>query len=431
MRISVITPTHKPVWLDDLYACLQQQTHRDWEWRVLLNADAGEPSSALATDPRVKIMRAPAGLERLGVGALKRHAFEAAEGEWLFELDHDDLLAPQALQRVAEAAADPDVGFVYSDFCNFRADGSCEVFDAAYGWEHYPVRANGREFTAMRAFDASASALSAIHFAPNHLRAWRRDVYRRVGGHDPALAVCDDYDLLCRTWLSGARFVHLPECLYFYRLQAEGSNTYLLRNAEIQRLQQEISDRYRSRLVEEECRRSGLPMLDLGGAHGCPPGYLSVDLREADVICDVRRGLPYPDSSVGCIRAQDFLEHIPPCASDCRHGEDGSPRCVVGVMNELFRVLVPGGWLLTRTPSTDGRGAFQDPTHRSFWNPNSFWYYTRREQARYVEGIRCRFQAVRVWQDYPSDWHREHHILYVNADLVALKGQRQPGLCHI
>ena len=324
MLISLVTPTHRLDWLADLHACLCQQTYGEWEWLILLNGGVAEPPAALLADARVRVLRAPAGLERLGVGALKRHACEQARGEWLFELDHDDLLAPQALHRVAEAGADPEVGFVYSDFCNFRADGSCEVFDAAYGWESYPVRANGREFTAMRAFASDASSLAAIHFAPNHLRAWRTELYRRIGGHDPALAVCDDYDLLCRTWLSGTRFVHLPECLYFYRLHPEGSNTYLQRNAEIQRLQQEIADRYRADLVAEWCRREGLPMLDLGGAHGCPPGYLSVDLRNADIVCDVRLGLPHADGSVGCIRAQDFLEHIPPCASDCVHGEDGA-----------------------------------------------------------------------------------------------------------
>ena len=78
-----------------------------------------------------------------------------------------------------------------------------------------------------------------------------------------------------------------------------------------------------------------------------------------------------------------------------------------------------------------GRGAFQDPTHVSFWNPNSFWYYTRREQAQLVRGITCRFQANRVWQECPTPWHESHDIPYVNADLVALKGQRQPGLVEI
>jgi hypothetical protein len=94
-------------------------------------------------------------------------------------------------------------------------------------------------------------------------------------------------------------------------------------------------------------------------------------------------------------------------------------------------VLKPGGWLITRTPSTDGRGAFQDPTHVSFWNPNSFLYYTSRQLAQYIPAIQCRFQSLRVQQSFPSDWHKQHNVLYVYADLVALKGQHQAGYSDI
>jgi len=238
---------------------------------------------------------------------------------------------------------------------------------------------------------------------------------------------------VCRTYLTGAKFHYIPECLYLYRLLPDGQNTYLQRNAEIQQKQQEVSNRYVYDLIAEWAKRMGLPMLDLGGATGCPPGYKSVDLRNADIVCDIRYGLPLADNSVACIRAYDFLEHVPTCRdSTCDHGADGkSPKCVVGLMNEVYRVLAPGGWLVSRTPSTDGRGAFQDPTHVSFWNPNSFWYYTRAEQAKYVPGIRCRFQGTRIWQTFPTEWHKTHNILYVYADLVALKGQRQPGICEI
>ena len=72
--------------------------------------------------------------------------------------------------------------------------------------------------------------------------------------------------------------------------------------------------------------------------------------------------------------------------------------------------------LATLTPSTDGRGAFQDPTHVSFWNSNSFWYYTRPEQAQFIH-CPVLFEANRVKNFYPSDWHREHQIVYVKADL--------------
>ncbi len=86
-------------------------------------------------------------------------------------------------------------------------------------------------------------------------------------------------------------------------------------------------------------------------------------------------------------------------------------------MQEAHRCLTRHGWLLTLTPSTDGRGAFQDPTHVSFWNSNSFWYYTRPEQARFIHSP-VLFEANRVKNFYPSDWHREHQIVYVKADLT-------------
>jgi len=99
-------------------------------------------------------------------------------------------------------------------------------------------------------------------------------------------------------------------------------------------------------------------------------------------------------------------------------------------MKEAYRCLCPMGWFLTQTPSTDGRGAFQDPTHIAFWNSNSFWYYTKRDQAKYI-GTPVRFQGNRIKNFYPTEWHKTHNILYVKADLIRLPEQslniRVPG----
>lgn len=431
MFFSLFTPTHNPRFLLDTFASLSRQTDGDWEWVIVPNGGAEVPS-AIDGDARVRIVPAPEYMARQGIGALKRYACEQCVGEWLVELDHDDLLASHALARIRQATAETGAGFIYSDFANFYADGTCQVYDAGFGWEHYPTAVDGRQYTAMRAFDIDPSSLAGIFYTPNHVRAWQRDAYGKAGGHDPLLSVCDDYDLVLRTYLAGVKFHHIPECLYLYRMQAEGTNTFVQRNQEIQVKQQDVANRYFYGVLEHWCRSSGLPMLDLGGAHGCPPGYTSVDIADADVCCDIRQGLPFEDNSVGCVRAYDFLEHIPHCRSvDCDHGAGGGPRCTVGMMNEIYRVLAPGGWLISRTPSTDGRGAFQDPTHASFWNPNSFWYYTRSQQAAYLRGMNARFQGNRIWQGYPTPWHEEHKILYVFAELVALKGQRQPGVCEI
>ena len=103
-------------------------------------------------------------------------------------------------------------------------------------------------------------------------------------------------------------------------------------------------------------------------------------------------------------------------------------------MKEAYRCLAPNGWFLTQTPSTDGRGAFQDPTHISFWNSNSFWYYTKEQQAKYI-GKPVRFQLNRIKNFYPTDWHKTHLITYVKADLVKLPDlnlkSRIPGMIEI
>lgn len=69
--------------------------------------------------------------------------------------------------------------------------------------------------------------------------------------------------------------------------------------------------------------------------------------------------------------------------------------------------------------STADRGAFQDPTHVLFSSSNSLWYYIRPEQARFINSPTL-FEANRVRNVYPCDWHREHQIVYEKADLMTL-----------
>lgn len=430
MMFSVFTPTHDATYLGEAFASLSQQTDRDWQWVIVPNGDVSI-DAAIADDPRVKIVKAPSPVASLGVGALKRFACDNCDGDYFVELDHDDILLPEALAKIRDAAARTGAGFIYSDFANFYENGTCQVYDAAFGWESYPLAENGRNYTAMRAFAADASGLSAIFYAPNHVRVWERNCYMQAGGHLANLPVCDDYDLLCRTYLIGAGFRHIPECLYLYRMHPAGAQTFLQRNQEIQDRQRQIANQYLHPMISEWCRRSNLQAIDLGQADRRPAGFAAIEGGGIEHV--LLHGIPLPDNSAGCIRAFDVLSHAPGCAGQsCDHGaSDFSELCVVGLMNEIYRVLAPGGWLISGTPSTEGRGAFQHPASRSFWNSNSFWYYTRKEQAQTVPGLSCRFQGTRVWNEFPTEWHKTNNIPYVYADLVALKGQRQPGICEI
>ena len=141
---SVCTPTHRPALVADAYGSLLAQTRADWEWILVPNGPDARIPDRVARDPRVRIHPAPDAVASAGIGALKRHAFERGRGEWLVELDHDDLLAPDALAAIARAAGDTGAGFVYSDFATLLADGRSRVYGAEFGWESYAATCCGR-----------------------------------------------------------------------------------------------------------------------------------------------------------------------------------------------------------------------------------------------------------------------------------------------
>ena len=123
--------------------------------------------------------------------------------------------------------------------------------------------------------------------------------------------------------------------------------------------------------------------LNLGCGFRKKAGHVNVDIQarvEPDLICDVAQGLPFADSTIDEVRAFDFLEHIPLGKT-------------MGVIEEIWRVLKPDGLLEHFTPSTDGRGAFQDPTHLSFWNINS-WLYFANDGYRNLYGARANFKVM-------------------------------------
>ena len=412
-RVSVFTPSHLPTYLDDCYGSLLAQTFSDWEWIVVLN---GNNTWAPTTeDPRVKLIN---GTDIKGVGALKRKACEESQGEFLVELDHDDKLTTTALEEIVDAFdAHPECGFVYSDCAHITAGGDRHEhrYNPAMGWQYEDAEIDGTTYLVTKSFDPFPNAVSYIWFAPNHVRAFRRSAYDAVGGYDPNLDILDDQDLMCRLY-QHADFHHIQKCLYLQRFHEANTQHDAATNARIQQMTVQLYDKYVEANALIWARRNGLLALDLGAAYRKRPGYVGVDIQQVsgvDIIADFTKGLDLPDNSVGVIRAVDFLEHIPD---------------KIQAINEIYRLLAHGGMLLSNTPSTDGRGAFQDPTHVAFYNENSFWYYTRDNYRNFVPEIKAKFIESRLITYFPDKWHEQNFISYVNANLVAVKnGPLIPG----
>jgi glycosyltransferase involved in cell wall biosynthesis len=423
MLLSLITPSHDTRWLPELWTSIQDAAGDvPFEWVIALNGQAQDADLPFE-DPRIRIVRLPVPTSA-GVGALKHLAFSMGRGDVLIELDHDDLLMPGSLDKIAKAFEDHAVDFVYSYWADFSDDDVLRTYNhptvrtawESDGWRFDEVDTPRGRVVHPIAWQPSAATFSTIQWAPNHVRAWRRTFYERVGGHSHQYELCDDLDLLQRTYLSGVCKL-IPEVLYLYR--THGANTWAQNVDKIQKLSAQLYLERIERLVLRQAELAGLPAYDLGGAHNCAPGWTPIDLHDVEprLRHDLSRAWPWPNGSVGAFRAHDFLEHLP---------------LKQQTMRQIHSCLTEGGWLLSLTPSTDGRGAFQDPTHVSYWNENSWWYWTRAEQAKYIRNTDVRFRNIRTETYFPSDWHAQHHISYVAADLVALKGgnveQETPGL---
>lgn len=402
---------------------MKDQKSPHWEWVVVVNGGASkdEIETLAGGDPRVRVVMAGQSAEPK-IGALKKMGFMAATGEILAELDHDDFIDPGMTEELSKAFTDPTVSFAYTHCAEFHHghhgydDYSPVIYGAQYGWQYRGFTMAGKQWQEAVAFDPSPASLQLIYYAPNHIRAWRADFYRQIGGHNEEMKVLDDQELLIRTYLFG-KMVKIPKCLYFYRVH--GENSWLRFNGEIQAGTRHLQDRYLVPLVERWADLGGHRKIDLGGRFACPPGYISVDQKgPAAILADLTKRYPFDDDSVGVIRASDFVEHV----ADVEH-----------TMREIHRVLAPGGFVIIDVPSTDGRGAWQDPTHVSFWNENRLWYWTRREQAKFIDNRDVRFQTLQLKTWFPNDWCRQHNIPYVRFVGAALKpgAPRYPGLIEI
>jgi len=133
-----------------------------------------------------------------------------------------------------------------------------------------------------------------------------------------------------------------------------------------------------SRLVEDDWRDT---LLDLGSGplptnHFNASRALGLDFeafQENNVLgCDLNlEPIPFADRSIGIVTAYDFLEHIPRVMVS----ESSTRFPFVTVMSEIHRVLRPGGYFFSLTPTYPASEAFQDPTHVNIMSKKTFRFY--------------------------------------------------------
>ncbi|MEH6942819.1 glycosyltransferase [Bacillus sp. JJ722] len=248
------------------YRTLLNQTYTNWEWVIV--DDSGDEDETykqdllLLNDPRVRRYRQDS---RNGyIGAVKRYAAGLCTGEILVEVDHDDELTPNCLEKIVQTFQEnPDCGFVSGD-CTEVLEGSNDAhwygWDCGFGYSlHYRVWVHemNRWQNVHKNTTLNRTTISHLVGLPNHPRAWTRDCYHLIGGHREELLVADDYDMLVRTFLC-TNFVSIPELLYVQYRNKHGDNSTFIRNHQIQVLVKELYHYYNER-IQEKMKELGLP----------------------------------------------------------------------------------------------------------------------------------------------------------------------------
>ena len=205
--ISVIVPVYNPATVA-LQQCIQSvraQTYPHWE--LCLADDGSHQPETVETlvaaerdDRRIKVVFAA---RNGGISAASNMALAHSRGEFIALLDHDDLLAPNALLHVAKAfMSGPDVDLVYTDEAKLTENGEPFGINPKPGW-------------------SPELLLSTMYIG--HLTAYRRSVLDAVGGFRSMFDGTQDYDLALRAAEVVRSVVHVPLPLYFWRLSASST----------------------------------------------------------------------------------------------------------------------------------------------------------------------------------------------------------------
>ncbi len=179
--------------------------------------------------------------------------------------------------------------------------------------------------------------------------------------------------------------------------------------------------------------------LDLGcgtkprNPYDCPELY-GVDIRAVlsapGVVRIVAANLslqpiPFDDSYFDSLSAYDFLEHVPRAALDYSSATTRFP--FVELMNEVWRVLKPGGLFYAVTPAYPHEKAFRDPTHVNVLTAKSHRYFTRPHRLAQMYGFGGDFRLLRQGRIMPRGNYEPPHpgwVRHLARLLDGLAGRR-------
>jgi len=115
------------------------------------------------------------------------------------------------------------------------------------------------------------------------------------------------------------------------------------------------------------------------------------DFRPANLALEP---IPYGDDVFGSVSAFDFIEHVPRLLASADGTQTFFP--FVRLMNEVWRVLAPGGRFYALTPTWPSPDVFVDPTHVNVITDKTHEYFCGDKPLGRMYGFHGHFVARRA-----------------------------------
>jgi glycosyltransferase involved in cell wall biosynthesis len=271
IQIAVVMPVFNPnpMWLQDAIDSVRQQIYPHWQLCIADDCSTDPRirallESAMSADSRIHVVfRGRNG----HICASSNSALELVSAPWTALLDHDDLLADEALVWVAKAIAEhPQARLFYSDEDKLSFAG--ERVDPYFKCDWNPVLMEGQNMFC-------------------HLGVYNTELVRQVGGFREGFEGSQDHDLVlrCSRYLGREQIVHIPRVLYTWRVHSGSTASKI--SSKTYAIQAGI------RAIDEHLRIQGIPLRQITWSASGYRAQLALPdlLPKVSVIIPTRNGL--------------------------------------------------------------------------------------------------------------------------------------------
>lgn len=206
--LSIVVPAYRTPeeFLEQMMDSLLAQSYENWELCIANGSPEDDRMQKVLReytkkDSRIRVKNLE---ENLGIAGNTNAALAMASGEFVGLLDHDDLLAPNALYEVADRiVADEQTDVLYTDEDKVTTDLK----------EHFQPHFKP---------DFSIDLLRSNNYIC-HFFVVRRTLLEKTGGFRREFDGAQDYDFIFRCTEAAEKIVHIPEVLYHWRTHKEST----------------------------------------------------------------------------------------------------------------------------------------------------------------------------------------------------------------